>query len=485
MARKDEWKSKQLAVASLHLDARNPRLGRETSNRAPRDIIQYLFEHDKALEVAQSIVTLGYFPNEPLLVIEEKGQYVVVEGNRRLAALKALREPGLLDGAYSAKVARLSKKVRDPESLKRVPVIIAPSRKATDQQIAGRHRGSPVLAWVKENRASFILDKLSEGYTNDALRDELGFTLKDIQEARQTRAIADMARSLKLSDEVQAKLNNPRGNIFSTIERVFDSSSGQKHLRVERSAEFGIQGTTTKKEFLKGFERLVSDIALKKQSSRSLNKNDDIEAYFKSWKPSERPAKKRGSFVPDDVIKNTTGTRTSGTKKKPPAKKRTAKASNTVIPKSFVIRDQNDRLIDIRSELVKLKREDYPNAGATLLRVFLELSIVHFLEKIGEMDKLVKTLKAKNALQFGTPTMRQMMPVVVRIAKKHLPDSQSKSVQKAVRYDKAAPFSISDMHSFVHQSSELPSERDIRQFWMRTEPLFKLMLDETPEDLLK
>lgn len=485
MARKDEWKSKQLATASLHLDARNPRLGRETSNRAPRDIIQYLFEHDKALEVAQSIVTLGYFPNEPLLVIEENGQFVVVEGNRRLAALKALREPGLLDGTYSAKVARLSKKVRDPESLKRVPVTIAPSRKATDQQIAGRHRGSPVLAWVKENRASFIIDKLSEGYTNDTLRDELGFTLKDIQEARQTRAIADMARSLKLSDEVQAKLNNPRGKIFSTIERVFDSSAGQKHLRVERSAEYGILGTTTKKEFLKGFERLVSDIALKKQSSRSLNTNDDIDSYFKSWKPTERPANKRGSFVPDDVIKNTTGTRTSGTTKKPPAKKKTAKASSTVIPRSFVIRDQNDRLIDIRSELIKLKREDYPNAGATLLRVFLELSIVHFLEKIGEMDKLVKTLKAKNALQFGTPTMRQMMPVVVRIAKKYLPDSQSKSVQKAVRYDKAAPFSISDMHSFVHQTSELPSERDIRQFWMRTEPLFKLMLDETPEDLLK
>ena len=49
-------------VAALHLDAKNPRLGRETSARAPREIIQYLFEHDKALEVAQSIATRGYFP---------------------------------------------------------------------------------------------------------------------------------------------------------------------------------------------------------------------------------------------------------------------------------------------------------------------------------------------------------------------------------------------------------------------------------------
>ena len=79
-----------------------------------------------------------------------------------------------------------------------VPVTIAPSRRATDRQIAGRHIGTPVLAWQAENRASFILDKLEEGYDNDQLHDQLGFTLADIQKARQTRAIADMARSIDL-----------------------------------------------------------------------------------------------------------------------------------------------------------------------------------------------------------------------------------------------------------------------------------------------
>jgi hypothetical protein len=87
------WSTKPRSVTNLHLDAKNPRLGRETSARAPREIIQYLFDHDKALEVAESIVARGYFPNEPLLAISENDQLVVVEGNRRLAALKALREP--------------------------------------------------------------------------------------------------------------------------------------------------------------------------------------------------------------------------------------------------------------------------------------------------------------------------------------------------------------------------------------------------------
>ena len=97
------WKTKRLTVASLLLDEKNPRLGRETGGRAPREIVQYLFDHDKAMDVARSIASRGYFENEPLLAIVEDGHHVVVEGNRRLAALKALREPGLLDGSSRSK----------------------------------------------------------------------------------------------------------------------------------------------------------------------------------------------------------------------------------------------------------------------------------------------------------------------------------------------------------------------------------------------
>ena len=152
------WPTTQRAVASLHLDTKNPRLGRET-NRAPRQLIQYLFDHDKALEVAQSIVARGYFPNEPLLAIEEgERSLVVVEGNRRLAALKALREPGLLEGVYQRKLELLARQVVDPAGIAKVPVTIAPNRRATDRQVAGRHIGTPVLAWEgKTERVSFSI----------------------------------------------------------------------------------------------------------------------------------------------------------------------------------------------------------------------------------------------------------------------------------------------------------------------------------------
>ena len=583
----DTWPTKRRFVASLHLDANNPRLGRETSAQAPREIVQYLFEHDKAFEVAQSIATRGYFPNEPLLAIQEGDQVVVVEGNRRLAALKALREPVLLDGAMQRYVERLSRQIENPseiasvpvtlassrratdrqisgrhvgapvlawqaenrasfildklaegytneqlrdqlgfsladiqagrvvarlaalkalrepvlldgamqryvERLSRqienpseiasVPVTLASSRRATDRQISGRHVGAPVLAWQAENRASFILDKLAEGYTNEQLRDQLGFSLADIQAARQTRAIADMARSLYLPEGVRAKLENPRVKLFTTIERVFDSSVGRDFLKVEPDSEHGLHGTTTKAEFVRGFTKLVIDVALGKQSSRTLNTNENIQEYFESWDAKERPAKKRGSFIPADIIQGSSVTSLSRKSVQPTTRDKSLRASDTVLPRDFKVKFGNERLKDIRRELVKLKREDFPNAGAVLLRVFFELAVLDYLRRAGELPALIKQLekKQKRRLPFGAPTMKQLVPKTVEIAKAKLSKSDAMKVEKAVRYDVSAPFTLSELHSFVHQS-DLPSARDIYQFWNRTEPLFRLMLEQDVE----
>ncbi len=475
------WPTKQLAVASLHLDKKNPRLGRETLARAPRDIIQHLFEHDKALDVADSIATRGFFPNEPLLAVREDDRLVVVEGNRRLAALKALREPGLLDGSPARQVERLARRIADPKTILTVPVTIAPSRRATDRQIAGRHIGTPVLAWQAENRASFILEKLGEGYTNDELRDELGFTVADIQNARQTRAIADMARSLDLPDEVRAKLDSPRAKVFTTLERVLASSVGREYLRVEPDPDHGIRGTTSKSEFLRAFAKLVADVALGKQSSRSLNTGENIRDYFMSWPAADLPAPRRGAFVPADIIK---GRSLASSARKPGAaqpRKKPRQQSRKVLPRDFKVRVNNARLVDIRGELIRLDRVDYPNAGAVLLRVFLELAIVDYLKRTGELDALVKKLGGKGKLPYETPSMKQMAPEIVKIAKAKLSTADAQKVAKALKYDPAAPFSISELHSFIHHT-DMPSERDILQFWLRTESLFRLMLEQDDKD---
>lgn len=475
------WPTKRLAVASLHLDKKNPRLGRETLASAPRQIIQYLFDHDKALDVANSIVRSGFFANEPLLAIKEDGRFVIVEGNRRLAALKVLRDPGLLEGPISRQVERLARSIPDQSSILSVPVTIAPSRRATDRLLAGRHVGTPVLPWQAENRASFILDKLEEGYTNDQLRDQLGFTTTDIQSARQTRAVADMARSLNLPDEVRAKLDSPRAKVFTTLERVFDSSVGRKYLQVESDSEHGLRGTTSKAEFIRVFTKLVTDVALKRESSRTLNTNENIEAYFKKWPKGERPRSLRGTFVPAEVISGRSVASSARPARTPAAPKRGQQVNRYVLPRDLKVRVRNERLIDIRRELVALDRAKFPNAGAVLLRVFLELSVLDYLKRTGRLNALTKQLQKKGALRHGSPEMKHLAAEIVKVAKARLSKADSLKVEKALRYDASAPFSISELHAFVHQT-DMPTQRDILQFWLRTEPLFRMMLEQDPSE---
>lgn len=476
----DRWPTKSVGVATLLLDSKNPRLGRETTSRSPRDIAQYLFEHDKVAEVAESIAVRGYFPNEPLLAVKEDGRLVVVEGNRRLAALKALRDPSLLSGSFQKQAQRLARMVQDPDDLSKVPVTVAPSRRATDRQIAGRHVGTPVLAWQAENRATFILDKIEEGYTNEQLASELGFSLPDVQEARRIKAIADMARSLDLPQNVRSKLQNPRAKLFTTIRRVFDSTVGRQYLRVEPDDEHGVRGTTTRSEFLKGFRKLVTDVALERVSSRTLNNSDDIKRYFSGWSADDLPKAVKGTFVPGDVVGAKAGVgheeKTSTTAKP----KRAVQESHTVVPKDFIVRFGGERLKDIRRELTRLKRVDYPNASAVLLRVFLELAIADYLERTGEMTKLKEKLKKQGVREaFPVPSLKHLLPEVTRLAKGHLNASDAIRVEKALKYDPHAPFTISELHAFVH-SPDIPSERDTKQFWLRTEPLFRLMLETEP-----
>jgi hypothetical protein len=218
-------------------------------------------------------------------------------------------------------------------------------------------------------------------------------------------------------------------------------------------------------------------------TSRSLNTKDDIEKYFKDLDPKDLPAAKKGEFVPSDIID--AGGSAEPTRPKVPSapRKRTRKVTEWVIPRDFHVVVGDDRLVAIREELTHLERDSFPNAGAVLLRVFLELSVLDYLGRTGRLTDLVAKLEKKNALQPGQdPKMSQLVPEMLEIAKGRLTKTQAENVRKALTYDRGARFNISDFHAFVHQLRELPTGTDIKAFWNRTEPLFQLMLGQDAEN---
>ena len=89
--------AEKVSVEFLDFDENNPRF---TPDKEPTDssdvaIVSMLAATADLSELIQSISTSGYINIEPLIVIERKGRMAVLEGNRRLAAVKALRDTDL------------------------------------------------------------------------------------------------------------------------------------------------------------------------------------------------------------------------------------------------------------------------------------------------------------------------------------------------------------------------------------------------------
>lgn len=91
------WTSQPTPVDDLLLDSRNPRLTDFGLNEgaSQAEILNVLWTKMAVDEVALSIAENGYFQHEPLYAAREGGKLHVVEGNRRLAAVKLLRDAKL------------------------------------------------------------------------------------------------------------------------------------------------------------------------------------------------------------------------------------------------------------------------------------------------------------------------------------------------------------------------------------------------------
>jgi hypothetical protein len=55
-----------------------------------------MFANEDAFEIAKSYVQNGVFPDEFPILVEENKRPIVIEGNRCLAALKALFDPEIV-----------------------------------------------------------------------------------------------------------------------------------------------------------------------------------------------------------------------------------------------------------------------------------------------------------------------------------------------------------------------------------------------------
>ncbi len=154
----------------LDFDPNNPRLI-EQGLKKPTDaqIVQALADNADLSEIVQSIAANGYIDIEPLIVQRDKNRFVVLEGNRRLAAIRVIQNPELARAAGIA-VPKITKVVRD--SLDEVTVYAVSDPDQARDFIGFKHINGP-HKWDAHAKGRFAADWYRKEKKN-------GITLEDI-----------------------------------------------------------------------------------------------------------------------------------------------------------------------------------------------------------------------------------------------------------------------------------------------------------------
>jgi hypothetical protein len=186
----------------LWFDAGNPRLAGDKDDASQEELLEILWRDFDVAEVALSIAANGFFPYEPLFAAKEGGRLVVVEGNRRLAAVRLLRHTSLRQQVGATDLPRIS--TGRASDLAELPVVIGP-REDVWQYVGFKHVNGP-QPWRSNSKAQYIA----------WVHNELGVPLENIaaQIGDRHRTVRRLYRALMVLEQAE------RADVFQVEDRA-------------------------------------------------------------------------------------------------------------------------------------------------------------------------------------------------------------------------------------------------------------------------
>lgn len=146
---------KQVSPDDLYLDPTNPRLaGLHLTLDDQEKILGVLWKERAVNEVVDSIAANGYWQHEVLFAARESGRLVVIEGNRRLAAVKLLRSADLCRRIGATGVPALSETEQQAKHLAELPVYECPREQIWDF-VGFKHVNGP-QDWDSIAKAQYV-----------------------------------------------------------------------------------------------------------------------------------------------------------------------------------------------------------------------------------------------------------------------------------------------------------------------------------------
>jgi ParB-like chromosome segregation protein Spo0J len=384
----------------------------------------------KLLNLAQHILKYGLNPNKKVQVFpsgHEKSKYVIQDGNRRIVALKLLKNPNLID---DLSIRKKFQALRDNNADKLIDELECNVYDKPEENYewiklehAGQRDGIGTVDWNAQQIDRF--EEKVEGESSTALQ-----------------AINFLKKSATITAEIKSKLPNLR---ITNLDRLLSDPDVRSFLGIE--IDNGIlRSEIDEEETGKGLTQLVKDLLDPTFSVRGIYTKDDRRAYLENFPKESQPdlsKKSRNPWPLTDV------------KSAPPSKKTapSPKERKHLIPKSCVLTINNPKVDSIYRELQRLDMK-FKNAVAVTFRVFIELSIDCYIDA-----NMSKSATTKKKLREKVSDVAQHL-VNVKSADKNICKGISTAVQ-----DKNNLLGIDTWHAYVHNPHFSPTPQNLLITW--------------------
>ena len=159
---------KRISIADLVLDSENPRLPKSMSNKSEKEIINFLLSDASLIELMLAIGKNGFFEGEQLLVIPNKqGKYLVVEGNRRLSAVKLLHNPELGE-IYKSKIQQVLNETDEQNIPEEIPCLVFEKKDDILKYLGYRHI-TGIKSWKLLEKARYLAKLKDDYFPSDSI----------------------------------------------------------------------------------------------------------------------------------------------------------------------------------------------------------------------------------------------------------------------------------------------------------------------------
>jgi hypothetical protein len=437
-------KPKSIPLDSLLIDYENPRLEGLLADQRAAVCAVAVNQGSKLVALARDVLENGLDPSSSLMVTpfeEDARYYVVLEGNRRLAALKILKEPGLISGAVDdaivSRFRRLSSRYR--ESAHGAECIVFDDRAAAAHWIELRHtgenEGAGIVRWGGKETARF--------------RQRIGQKAPHLQVLDALEARGDIDKETSHAVPV------------TSLKRLVGDPDVRTKLGIDLRS--GVVGTRAADDsaVAKGLKRVVEDIASGRVPVKKIYTKQDRKKYVDSLPPQDLP----------DVSTLTGEWRALGSPPSPEHQKAPSRKSKpaapskkrqTLVPSALSLSISQTRINRIYRELKKLKLHEYTNAVSVLFRVFLELSVDAYISANQTGMSQTASL-GKKLLHVGEALK----------ASGKMDDQQLKPVARAAQKDSLLASTVTTMHQYVHNQYVHPAPADLVAAWDSLQPFIE------------